>query len=269
MTSIASVGLWRNEKHHYWWAEESGTVGPMPSITTIIKAVDKSGPLVGWAKKITAEAAVRNLDLVAGVVREFGQDAAIDALKKLADAKRDKAGDLGTRVHALAEVLAHGKPEDVADLVISPEESPYVNAYLRWMEEWKPVFFAAEYMVCSLTHRYAGTGDLVVQMRGERWRLDTKTSTGVYPETGLQLAAAHYAEFSGRPNDPKKYAIPKATRHGVLHLRPDGTYAVVPYAVTPDTFAVFLAARAVWQWLEGDAKQIVGKAIADEEKKAA
>ena len=129
-----SVGLWRNEKHLYWWADESGTTGPLPSITTVIKAVDKSGPLVGWAKKITAEAAVRNLDLVAQMTREGGEQAGIDFLKKLADHKRDKAADLGTRVHALAEAIAHQQHVEITE-----DEAPYVEAYGRWMAEWKPV----------------------------------------------------------------------------------------------------------------------------------
>lgn len=258
-----SVGLWRNEKHQYWWADDV-TVGPLPSITTVIKAVDKSGPLIGWAKKITAEAAVRNLDLIAKMKEEGGEQAGIDFLKKLADHKRDKAADLGTRVHALAEAIAHKQAVQVTD-----DERPYVEAYARWQYEWQPQFFAAEYMVCSLKHGYAGTGDLVTGMRGARWRLDIKTSTGVYAETGMQLAAAHWADFCGRPNDAKKYAIPKAEKQGVLHLRSDGSYAVVPYRVTQDTFQRFLAAKAVWEWLEGDAKQMVGAPLPDIEEAAA
>lgn len=249
---IATSGLRRNEKHEYFWEDE----GPLPSITTVMKAVDKSGPLVGWAKKVTAEAAVRNIDMVKSLVAEGGPQAGVDFLKKLPDYKRDTAADLGTRVHAIAEAIAHGQ-----DVELTEDEIPRVAAYRQWEMDYRPKYIASEYMVCSLEHWYAGTGDLVVDISGVRWRLDTKTSSGVYHDTGLQLAAAHFAEFSGRPGDSKRYKVPAADRHGVLHLRADGTYGMVPFDVTPETFKAFLAAAALWSWLQGQAKAIVGQPL--------
>lgn len=267
MTAPVSVGLCRDEAHRYYWNGD----GPLVSITTAMRAVDKSGPLVGWAKRLTAEVAVRNIDVLPRLISEGGPQSAIDYLKRIADHKREKAADMGTRVHKLAEAIARKQPVEIAE-----DEQPYLNAYLAWESEWRPRYVAAEYLVCSLTHGYAGTGDLVVETRCRvcignplhRWRLDTKTSEvgpagykGPYAETALQLAAANYAEFSGRPGDPRKYRVPAADHHGVLALRGDGTYAVVPYDVTPDTFEAFLAAKRVWDWLQGPAKSVVGSAL--------
>jgi hypothetical protein len=266
LAAPVAVGLCRNDAHEYFVDGD----GPLVSITTAIRAVDKSGPLMGWAKRLTAEAAVRNLDMVRRMVDEGGEKAAVEFLKRLAEHKRDKAADIGTRVHALAEAIARKQPVQIND-----DEQPYVDAYMAWLRDFRPEFIAAEYMVANLTHRYAGTGDAVVLMGGARFRLDTKTTAvtdgrvnGPYSETALQLAAANYAEFAGRPGDPKRYSVPRADYHAVLHLRSDGTYAVVPYDVTPDTFEAFLAALRLWRWLQGPAKSVVGQALQLREKAA-
>jgi len=232
------IGLTRDEKHNYRWND-----GPvLPSVTTIIGVVDKSGPLVGWAKRITAEAAVAHRDELEGWVGSFGQDGAVGMLTKAATAQRDKAANAGTDVHALAEALVRGmEPE------IPTELAPYVAAYQAFLDEWRPDFLAAEEMVCNLTHGYAGTLDSIARIDGETWLLDIKTSKGVYPETGLQLAAYANAEFVGRAGTPKRFRLPRIERCGVIHVRPEG-YRLVPFEVDRSTFGAFLAAKAIHDW---------------------
>lgn len=233
-------GLTRDEKHRYSWNDGA----KVPGVTTVIKALDKSGPLVGWAKRETAACAVRNLPLLTTMVKDGGPEAAVNWLKSTPDFQRDSAADLGTRVHVLAEAL-HRKQH----IEVSEDEAPFVNAYMVWWDRYKPKVLNAEFMVYSETHRYGGTADLAAVINGETWLIDIKTGKGAYPETGLQLAGLHYADFAGRPLDPKKYAIPKATRFGVLHVRPDGA-ELIPYDVGPDEFAAFLACRVLTDWLE-------------------
>lgn len=264
-------GLSRDKNHVYTAHYPPADPVTLPySITTALKAVDKSGPLIGWAKRLTAEAAVRNLDMVARMVAEGGERAAVDYLKRLADHKRDTKANIGTRVHSLIEAVVHEQPIEIAD-----DERPFMAAYETFTKERQPVYIAAEYMVCSLAHGYAGTGDLVVRMwcpadaRVCRYRLDTKTMgvdekgvpKGPYSETAMQLAAAEFAEFSGRPGDVNKYMVPAADHCGVLALYEDGTYAVVPYEVTRDTFEAFLAALRLWRWLQGPAKSAIGQPL--------
>ncbi len=249
------LGLTRSESHGYVWAEGESAIGPLPSVTTIIGVLDKSGPLVGWAKRITAEAAVDNRDQMAGWVQMAGRDGAVSLLTKAASQKSDKAADVGTRVHALAESVARGVPVELTE-----EERPFLAAYQRFLEEWQPRYLAAEEMVVSLEHGYGGTFDAIVEMAGDVWMLDTKTSKGVYPETSLQLAAYSYASFIGRPADPKRYVIPPITAYGVLHLRPEG-YEVVPYDVTPRTFEAFLHARSLFEWRDTQAPKVMGQPL--------
>ena len=252
---VAVLGLTRSETHGYRWSDGVTATDTLPSVTTIIGIVDKSGPLIGWAKRITAEAAVDNRDQMAGWVDMAGRDGAISLLTKAASQKRDKAADVGTRVHALAESVARGVPVELTE-----EERPFLAAYQRFLDEWQPRYLAAEEMVVSLTHGYGGTFDAIVEMAGDIWMLDTKTSRGCYPETALQLAAYSWADFIGRPADSQRYSLPPITAYGVLHLRPEG-YEVIPYSVDRETFDAFIHARRLYEWRETQAPRVMGQPL--------
>lgn len=249
---IVQVGLTRNAKHEYFL----DGAGPIRSVTKILQVVDKSGPLVGWAKRITAEAAVRHADKINEWAADFGPDGAVTMLTKAADVIRDKAATQGSDIHALAEAITLGH-----EVTVTEEQAPFVDAYRQWRADFQPTFLAAEEMVCSLQYGYAGTLDAIVEMAGETWLLDYKTSKGVYAETALQLAAYGAADFIGRPGDPTRYAIPKVDHYAVLHLRPEG-YELVPFDVT-GAFEAFLSAKALLSW-KTEAKAIgqpVGPAL--------
>ena len=249
MAEVAQVGLARDEAHNYYLDGK----GPIPSVTRILKVVDKSGPLMGWAKRLTAEAAVQNAAMLHQMVRLSGEAAAIDWLKKIADHKRDTAASMGTRVHSLAESIARGTPVEMTD-----EEKPYADTYVRdFLLPFRPEFIALEELVCSPKYDYAGTFDAIARIQGETWMLDLKTSTGIYSETGLQLAAYANADFIARPGLPQRWAVPQVARYGVIHCRPEQT-RLVEYHVTNDTFGAFLSARRLYSWVEGAAKSIVG-----------
>ncbi len=259
MAARAPLGLTRDERHVYRWNDGGSVVGPIPSVTTVIKLIDKSGPLVGWAKRETAACAVRNLDALLAMREAGGADAAISWLKTIPDYQRDRAADRGTSVHAIAEQIVRGQePEVPAEL------AGYVDAYRRFLATWRPTFVAVEQMVCSLRHGYAGTFDAIAVIDGERWLLDIKTSAGTYAETALQLAAYAAADFIGRPGDPGRYRVPRVTRFGVIHVTGEGA-DLVPYAVDRGTFRAFLRCREVWAWTQEEAKTVVGKPLEKEE----
>jgi hypothetical protein len=248
--SIAQVGLARDAQHNYYLDGK----GPITSVTTILKVVDKSGPLIGWAKRITAEAAVRHAEKLPEWVKDFGDDGAVGMLTKASNVIRDKAANAGSEIHTFAEAIVRGQ-----DVEVPEELQPYVTSFLRWREDFEPEFLAAEEMVYS-HHGYAGTFDAIVRIAGEVWCLDYKTSRQCYPETSLQLAAYAFADHIGRPGDPTRYAIPKVDQFGVVHIRPEGA-ELIPYAVTADTFASFLDAKRLHDWLKGPAQTVMGQAV--------
>jgi hypothetical protein len=249
MDATRTEGLYRTPDHRYFWAGVE--VGP--SVTKVVGIMDKSGPLVGWAKRITAEAAISHRSEMDGWVEMAGVDGAVSLLTKAATVKRDSAADMGTRVHALADSLARG-----LETVVTPEEKPFVDGYLAFLTERHPTFRYSEDMVCSLRYGYAGTFDAICDIDGETWLIDNKTSKGIYPETALQLAAYANADFIGRPGLAKQGRIPRIDRYGVLWLRPEG-YRLVEYAVTKETFRAFINALDLLRWREGEGLTVMGE----------
>jgi hypothetical protein len=250
MTLLNPVGLTRDEKHVYYWNGQA-----YPSVTTIIKVVDKSGPLVGWAKRETAACAVRNLDMLAQMRATGGDQAAVDWLKRIPDYQRDTAADIGSTVHGLVESLSRG-----VEIVVPDELAGFVRSFQRWQAEFAPRYLAAEEMTISLKHGFAGTLDAIVDIGGEVWLIDYKTGSGVYGETALQLAAYSHADFIGRPGQARKFRIPKATQYAVLHIRPEG-YEFIPFAVDRSTFDAFLAAKALYDWQQTYEKTAKGQPL--------
>jgi len=198
--------------------------------------------LIGWAKKVTAQAAARDVKLLATLVERGGESAAAAWLKEIPDFERDTAGKMGTAVHILAEAIARKQP-----VVVTEAQQPFVDRYVEWLAKHKPKFKNVEFMVYSASHLYGGTADAVVELNGELWLIDYKTGKDAYTDTALQLAAYAFADWAGKPGDPRKYAIPKVTRFGVLHIRPDHA-DLIPYSVTAAEYEAFLACRRLFDW---------------------
>lgn len=249
------LGLTRTAGHVYSWNDGANVYSPLPSVTTVIGVLDKSGPLVGWAKRETAACAVRNLDVLLRMRETGGDAAATDWLKKIPDYQRDSAADVGSRIHALAGQINRG-----LEPAVSADEVPFIDAYRAFLASFRPRFVAAEEMVVSLRHGYAGTLDAIAVIDGETWLLDLKTGSGVYPETALQLAAYGAADFIGRPGITRRFRLPRASRFGVVHVRPEGA-RLIEYHVGRDTYAAFLEARRLHTWQQGPAKTAVGAVV--------
>lgn len=176
----------------------------MWSITTIIGVLDKPA-LMYWAAEETAKAAVNQADYLAKRVEREGPDVVV---KDLRDArfKRPKgertAAELGTDIHAALEELALTGVMPQTD----EEVRPFVEQFDNWAQKWQPEYLAAELTVYSPTYGYSGTGDGIMKLNNMRLNFDYKTSkksvdaqgkpTGPYPEVGLQIAAARFAEFA-------------------------------------------------------------------------
>ena len=260
------VGLTRTPTHMYSW-----NGGPLvPGVTTVKDMYPKF--LLNWKGRVTAEAALANLDGIrthrihrlpepdCAFCMAMGRkwlgpdDAAVRWLNRQSELARDKTADLGTRVHAIADALAHRKRVEVAE-----DEASRVNAYLKWLRDKKPKIKAVEFMVYSERHQYGGTGDILYELDGELHLDDLKTGAGVYAETALQLVGLERADWIGKPGDPRKYRVPQPTKHGVLHVTPDGVVEV-PFEITDAEWQAFLACRALWQWKQDREGSVKGRA---------
>ena len=252
-SAIERLGMYRTGDHRYYWND----VGPYYSVTTILDIIHKQA-LIPWAKRTVAEFAVEtylqgNLD---SLIRTKGREAAAAYLASLPDYERNTAASLGTAVHRLADMAARGHQIDGEGFQISEQAQPYVDAFRSFLGRYSASnIVSSEKAVISFSEGYAGTYDFLLMLNGELWLVDVKTSKGLYPETGLQLAAYGNAEYIILPNDPRLYDMPHVDRYGVLHLRPD-KYAqgwrFVEYQVTEHDYRAFLAARDLWAWRKED-----------------
>lgn len=248
--SIPSIGAYRTEDHRYYWNGK----GPVPSVTTILKVLDKPA-VYQWAKRTVAEIAIRRAEEVLARSLE-SQDDAIKWLAGMPEYEADTAGKLGTGIHLLADMVARGAESDSEGFQIPDDHRPYLEAFRGFLAFLQPrgAIISSEKMVWS--HQgYAGTYDLLVRLDGELWLVDIKTSKGYYPEYALQLAAYGFSDLIIIEQNPEGYPMPQIQRYGVLHLRPDqyqGTdtegWRLVEYPVQEKDYVAFLGALEIWNW---------------------
>ena len=222
----------------YTWSDET-----FYSVTTILQALAKPA-LPRWAAKSVATYATQNLPLIITLCTEGRDDEAMDLLKNSPWRQRDKAADLGTIVHRAVE-------DYCLDLQTPPTEapeSPFIEAFRQFLAKFQPLILESEVTVFNRRFNYAGTLDLILEMRGERWLVDVKSGSGVYPEYALQVCAYAHGEFIGR-RDGTEGQMPSIQRGAVLHLRPNG-YHFIPVRIDDDVYKSFLHLREVFRWTE-------------------
>lgn len=202
-----------------------------PGVTTLIGAGVPKPALIGWAAKMAGECAARDIDLLA----RMNAAEVVSYVAGESDRRKNRAGVKGTEVHGLAQRIAAGEPVEV------PEEvRGYVDAYLAWMDDWRPEIIRTEAAVASRTWWYAGTFDMLARLPDGRVSLiDIKTGgSGVWPETCLQVTAYRHAEvmLDGKLEVP----MPATDVGHALWLGEGGEYEFLPVESGPDIFAVFL-----------------------------
>lgn len=238
-----------------------------PSVTAIVGAGEPKPALIGWAKKVTAEAAISEHALVGEIIAKSGEQAAIDHLKGSAWRTRDEAAAMGSQMHEVAEleIMGTGFPE--------PTESAPRSMLLHFrhfLKEQKPEWLAIEAVVVNSMHRYAGTLDAIgrfslPELGDLPLLVDWKTGSGVYGSYALQLSAYSRATHVVGPqglkdiNDTPLADLNKE-KAVVLHLRPMG-WKLIEVSINDDVFEAFLTTRDMAAWTEAS-NSVVGATVA-------
>ncbi|MFJ3097401.1 hypothetical protein [Streptomyces hydrogenans] len=245
----------RDTERGRYYSDPAG--GPdLVSVTNVLGTGVAKPALVPWAVKLTAEWAVDNRS-------EIARRASGDREQLLKDIKavhrdaRDRAADLGTRVHDRAEKMALQAP-----FAADPEVDPYARQltvfWKRWGVDLDQHIVAAEITFIHRRLGYAGTGDCMLYLptgprrRMELWLIDYKTSStrpasSVYPEHALQLAALRYSEAVLLPDDTDG-PVPPIERAGILNLR-QRSHALVPMPADRRAHRAFRGALETTKWL--------------------
>jgi ATP-dependent exoDNAse (exonuclease V) beta subunit len=126
-----------------------------------------------------------------------------------------KAAEEGTQVHELCEAYLNGEELKFLDDKGRPQYNPDVwQMFLRFVEFWeefKPTLIETEVHLFSDVLKIAGTCDLIVEINGEIWLLDLKTSNQLQLTYELQTAVYGqcYEECFGK----------KIDRYGILWVK--------------------------------------------------
>jgi hypothetical protein len=255
---------------NHWYVDLDAAGERVPGVTTILDQGLPKKALINWAANATAEYAVDHWDELAAL-------APAARLKKLQGGRyesKDAAANRGTQVHKMGERLIAGEQVVVPDLI-----KPYVDSYVRFMDEFQLRARYVEAVVYSETHRYVGTldifGDILLPDMPEYDDLprdedgfvcdcliDAKTTrSGVFGETALQLAGYRFAEFmQPDPSDPDTaFEMPEVAWTGAIWIRPDG-YSLVPVVAEEQQHRDLLYARQVGIFDAG-ARELIGDPI--------
>ncbi|MFE2556023.1 hypothetical protein ACFXGT_08295 [Streptomyces sp. NPDC059352] len=250
----------RDTERGRYYSDPAG--GPdLVSVTNVIDtAVNKSHALIPWGVKLTVEHVLDHLGAVAERVAE-DRLALTRELKAIHRDAKDRAANLGDRVHAAAEAHVLGAPA-----VHDPEVRPYADQLRKWLTGWN-VDLNTHVVATEITcfHRrlgYAGTADLLVWLptgldgQLELWLIDYKSSAtrpakSVYPENTLQLAALRYCETVLLPDDTDA-PMPRIEKAGVLNLRAR-SHALVPMPADRTAHRAFRGALETTKWLHSAA----------------
>jgi hypothetical protein len=216
----------RDTERGRYYTDPAG--GPdLVSVTNVLDTAVNKRALIPWAVKLTVEHVLDNLyDVQTRIDDE--RPALTRDIKAIHRDVKDRAADLGDRIHSTAEAWLLGAP--VPD---DAEVAPYLTQLKIWLAAWG-VDLAEHVEATEITvlHRrlgYAGTADLLIWLPTgpggelELWLIDFKTSAtrsakSVYPENTLQLAALRFAETVLLPDDTEQ-PVPAIARAGVLNLR--------------------------------------------------
>lgn len=226
----------------------------VPSVTTILQVLDKPA-LPRWAAKSVAEFATANKNSWVNLP----DDAAIDLLKGSPWRTRDRAAEAGTNAHEYCEALLNG--EVSIDAQFDPPGLGEAARNLRGiLKAVQPQPLVIEGTVWSHKYGYAGSFDGIHVIDGVITLVDLKTSTGVYSDYSIQLAAYKYAEVILK-TDGSEVPVPPIEKCQIWHAPKEGSWSIVEMDVTEAEFGVFLAALEVFKWKSERSKTVMGKKI--------
>jgi hypothetical protein len=212
--------------------------------TALSKGLPKPA-LVPWGARCVAEEAAPLITGSQEAIAEYlmmhnlkTDLSLIEYLKKAPNRIRDGAALRGSKVHKIAESLVFG----VDDMEIPEELKGHVESCVKFIKDWQIRPLLVENTIGSYRWGYAGTFDLIAELPdGRRVLFDYKTGTsGIWPETALQLAAYRYADAyvaqDGTEIPMREVGVTEAK---AVWIRADG-YDVIPLNTDGGVFKVFL-----------------------------
>lgn len=230
-----------------------------PSVTSIIDMLPAPF-LRAWNSKVTANAAVDNIEYVNELIGAKQQDKARMWLKAAPERELKTAADIGDRVHkAIEERISNPLAPYDDDL------QPFIKNFDLFCVEFEPEWLHVEKSVFSVTHMYAGSFDAIAKIRDKITLVDFKTTrSGISAKVALQLAA--YSRAYVMFDDDIEIPMPKVDNAAALWLRPD-QWGFFPLRIDDDIFETFLSLRRIFEWDSRQSKTAMLSPISYKERK--
>ena len=224
-----------------------------PGVTSVLKIIDKSGALMTWAARETAEAmlAMHDAPGLDTMIDSIGRDGVVKGATSRSSWKRDEAAHLGSQVHAWADsYVGQGILPAVSETARA-----YTEAYADWWQRsgWSVRLSEAAIVAPAdpgVHTGWGGTLDLLCRdATGKTVLADIKTGKGVYRETILQLAAYGMGRFISPLGSNAIYEMPQVDRYCVIHVTRDGVREV-ELSVGPNEWAAWLGCLELANWAD-------------------
>ena len=245
----------------------SGTKITVPGVTTILDVLAKPG-IKRWEARAAAELAVDSLDFIARMNETAGREATVKHLAAASKRRMTDAQNRGNELHDIAERKFRG-----AAVRVPPNLRASAAHFDDFLRSVQPELVAAEEMVWSDTHAYAGSFDWAGRIKlDENGKLDvangqptlllgdTKTGGKIWPSVAMQLAAYAHADRMVDAEGNSKPNLPFAGG-AVLHVTDDG-WTLYPVRIDREVLDMFLHLRAAFDWEKGLAKDVLGIPLA-------
>ena len=247
----ADTGNGRAYKHPFRLTAD-GKPLTSPSVTTVLKLVDKSG-LSQWAVNLTMQWAAEHAQELLGRSAEQGVRAGQYRWKDV----RDERAEVGTGIHETIEAEHQGL---WTFPTLNDEQQEIMGQWRLLNERYQITPLLSEFTIWNFSIDYAGTADglWIVRDRVTHEQhlcvIDIKTSKSTWPEHWMQLAALKHADVIMQKTDGKwfemdprdLYAWDDATV-GIIHLRADShKFITIPHQAVELRYAQFAHYRKLW-----------------------
>ena len=243
-------GTGRSYRHPFRTTEDDKPL-TSPSVTTILKLVDKGG-LSQWAANLTLEWAVSNAALLLSRSDEDGFRAGRYRWKDV----RDERAEVGTGIHETIEAMHTGSWDYP---VLDAEQQAIMEQWRALNERYEFTPHRTEVTIWNLKEDYAGTADgvwdILDRESGEFYEnalVDLKTSRSTWPEHWMQLAALSAADVLMRKEldgtwveDP----APDYSTLAIVHLRADHSEVLIENdpVIRELRYRQFTSYRELWR----------------------
>ena len=220
----------------------------LPRVTSVLKIIDKSGPMMGWAINTTKAEIRAALEDVLTQPGELTPQGVWDRVAKAMVGQRatfrarDEAANIGRAAHAMIQ----WHTQRMLGQAVGPEPSGPEGAEragVAWMDWARDVNFTplhTELLVYCPACATAGTLDVIAKVEGAATLVDYKTGKAVYDEHHLQVRVyEHMAKRAG-------IAVDRTLLLRLPKVSSDPDFEPVPAVDIP--YRYWISVRRAWEW---------------------